>query len=148
MLMVAYIHYLTVIAKLGQVSKVEEPAAGWGNQACDHPHSTLLHPDEGCDNVCGTCYHPGPCRCPWSALQSEAMWMALGYAAGGPYWCECPMLPLEAMLMTMVQTAPKGLVYVWGPTAAGDHVCGLWSVQTLWRPMISVLTDWKARRLL
>ena len=39
----------------------------------------------------------------------------------GAYWCECFALPLEAKLMCIVQAASKGLVWFYGPTAAGAY---------------------------
>lgn len=49
----------------------------------------------------------------------------------GPYWSECPALPPETMVISMVQSTSWSLVWVCVPTAARSHVHGL---SCFWKP--------------
>lgn len=61
-------------------------------------------------------------------MQPEAMWMSVGHAVA---WTHADVSELhchlEAMLMSVVQAAPKDPVWVHGCTAAWGHVHGLCS---------------------
>lgn len=92
--------------------------------------------------ICHPCYHQGPCGCPWSVLQPVAMLMFVGHAAARPHWMTCiaTWCHVDVHCPGSLQGPYLG---PWSYYSLGLCLCSvLWS-ETMWKPVICVLSYYK-----